>query len=508
MKRLVKHTIALSSATLMALGILVSTPTIASADVVDNAEDHLDEIFEKSRTPGMSYSIVSGGDVHYGQMGVDGNGDPITESTPFLWGSLAKTVTAAVIMHMVEREEIELDDPVIEHLPSFELAEGEPVGDITIRHLLNQTSGLDMSSGGTDDFSKREDPYAAAVTDIADATLNYPPGEKHQYASSNYVLLGALIEEVRDTDFATVASRFFFQNIGYESLITDSYLATRVAPGHSYAYSQAVEIPLEYDEAGAAYGYVGGTIEQLTAFATMLLNQGEYEGVQYLQPESVDMMVSETVELSDSMDYGLGIRVHDYNEDLGERTYWHGGAVNGYIANMVLLPDSGQAVVMMRNIYGLFHDGELSFDGVNAARVLAGGQPIDTPRDSSYPYILFGLSALVLILTALIGWTLWRFWRIPRPTERRGRLLAFTIGFPLLGLFLAGMMLYVPASVGASLSLARMWATDVGWLMTTVLALSAVIIPLWAVGGPIRVFLNSRAEPEPEPSDCDTADAR
>lgn len=501
MKNTLKRSITVGLTALMALGVAVSTPAAASANSIDDTETYVQEIYETSRSPGMSYSIVSGDEVHYGHKGVDGDGDRVTDSTPFLWGSVAKTVTAALIMHLVEQEDIELDDPVVEHLPDFELAEGEPVDDITIRHLLNQTSGLDVSSGGTDDFSERDDPYAEAVADLADATLNYPPGEQHQYTSSNYVILGALIEEVRDTDFATVASRFFFLNIGYESLITDSDLAQRVTPGHSYAYGQAVGVPFEYDDAGAAYGYLGGTIEQLTAFATMLLNNGEYDGVQFLQPESVEAMATETVELTNSMDYGLGLRVHDANDDLGERTYWHGGAVNGYVANMVLLPDSGQAIVIVRNIYGLFHDGELAFDGVNVARVLAGGQPLDTPRDSSYPYILFGFSTLVLLLTALIGWSLWRFWKIPRPTERRSTLLASTICFPLLGGFLAGMMFYIPASLGASLSLTRMWAADVGWLMTVTLALSAFIASLWVVGGPIRMYLNSRAEPDTADSD-------
>lgn len=501
-KRHVKRFATYASVLALSLGTAVMVPSASHADSIDDVESFLEETRSDIDAPGMAYSIISGDDVHFGHLGVDGDGEAVTEHTPFMWGSVAKPVTAALIMGMVERDEIALDDPVVQHLPSFELADDEPIDDITVRHLLDQTSGLPVTAGGIDDFSDRDDPYAAAVKDIAGASLHSPPGEQHLYNSSNYVLLGALIEEVRDSDFASEASRNLFGPMNQSGLITHSDQAQHAPEGHSYAYGQAVPTPLEYDDAGASYGYLGGDIRQLTAFAALLLNEGAHEEGRLLHEESVADMQTGSIELSDTVEYGFGLRIDERNSDLGETTIWHGGAVNGFFTTMVLLPDSNQAIVVMQNIYGFFHDSELAMTGLNAARLLAGGDPVAPPANTFYLTLLTILTAVVLILAITIGVSLQRFWRLPKSTESRKHLLAGTITYPLLGAALIGAVMWVPLSMGARPSIIRIWATDIGWLMLATAALGGILGLMWLIGGPWRLRLVANAPPESPKEAC------
>ncbi len=74
-------------------------------------------------------------------------GEAPTPQTPFFIGSLTKSFTALAVMQLVEAGKVELDAPVQRYLPWFRVADPQASAQMTVRHLLNQTSGLPVLPG-------------------------------------------------------------------------------------------------------------------------------------------------------------------------------------------------------------------------------------------------------------------------------------------------------------------------------------------------------------------------
>ncbi len=99
--------------------------------------------------PGLALAIVQGDQAAYVQgYGKAGPGKgPVTPQTSFMIGSTTKAFTALAIMQLVESGKIELDAPVQTYLPWFRVADAQASAQITVRHLLNQTSGFSNAAG-------------------------------------------------------------------------------------------------------------------------------------------------------------------------------------------------------------------------------------------------------------------------------------------------------------------------------------------------------------------------
>ena len=94
--------------------------------------------------PGLALGIVHNGEIaHLRGFGVaDSSGLVVTPQTPFILASASKSFTALAIMQLVEEGKVDLDAPVATYLPSFSVGDDSASGAITVRHLLNHTSGL------------------------------------------------------------------------------------------------------------------------------------------------------------------------------------------------------------------------------------------------------------------------------------------------------------------------------------------------------------------------------
>ena len=152
------------------------------------------------RIPGLALGIVENDRITYlrGFGKADDSGRPVTPSTPFIIGSLSKSFTALAIMQLVEAGKIELDAPVQRYLPWFRVADERASAAITVRHLLNQTSGLSTKTGRT--FQGNGDISDAAlertVRKLSSVALTAPVGKTYQYSTVNYAVLGLIVQTV------------------------------------------------------------------------------------------------------------------------------------------------------------------------------------------------------------------------------------------------------------------------------------------------------------------------
>lgn len=135
-----------------------------------------------------------------GEPGLDGApapAEPMTENTIFDVASLTKSLaTATAVMQLYEQDKVGLDEPVQTYLPAFNGARDPQRSQVTLRMLLTHTSGI---AGDID----LRDPWGLAAPDSAEGIrralatpLQFEPGEVFRYSDINFILLGALIEEI------------------------------------------------------------------------------------------------------------------------------------------------------------------------------------------------------------------------------------------------------------------------------------------------------------------------
>ncbi|MEV0176898.1 serine hydrolase domain-containing protein [Streptomyces sp. NPDC050803] len=124
----------------------------------------------------------------------------------FRAGSTTKVVTAAVVLQLAADGRVGLDTPVQHYLPGLLSAEFDP---ITVRQLLNHTSGIQPGDGFDDPYAHRFDtlPPAQVVASAVAKGPEFDPGSKQHYLNINYTVLGMLIEKVTGHSYASEATR-------------------------------------------------------------------------------------------------------------------------------------------------------------------------------------------------------------------------------------------------------------------------------------------------------------
>lgn len=118
-------------------------PTYAAVDA------YLQQQIRRLRIPGLALAIVEGDRIAYtrGFGCARPRGETPSPQTPFVLGSTTKSFTALAVMQLAEDGRVDLDAPAQRYLPWFRVAEPQASAEITVRQLLNQTSGLPTIPG-------------------------------------------------------------------------------------------------------------------------------------------------------------------------------------------------------------------------------------------------------------------------------------------------------------------------------------------------------------------------
>ncbi|MEO3892690.1 serine hydrolase domain-containing protein [Nonomuraea sp. B5E05] len=192
---------------------------------------------------------------------LDGKGGKIPENARYRIGSQGKYMTATVALQLVEEDKLDLDDKLSDVLPI--VAEQDLVelaDEITIRHLVQQTSGI--PNGHLDIFDFTTD-YSPA--DLVRKTRNLPrtgePGEKYTYSNTNFILLGMIIEEITGNPPTEEFKRRIFDPLK----MTRTYGTTESSEGikgpHGHGYARDDEGKLrDMDRLNASYGAGTGAV--------------------------------------------------------------------------------------------------------------------------------------------------------------------------------------------------------------------------------------------------------
>lgn len=197
--------------------------------------DRLDSLMKAKHEAGEfngTILVALGGKIKYRKaFGVAEKDRNLKADTPFYLGSLTKSFTGMGVMMLAEKKKLGYDDKIVDYfseLPEF-------MGEITVRHLLNHTSGIpDYYAMGKYVDSMTNDMVMEVILDLK--SLEFPPGEKYSYSNTGYVLLSMLIERVAKESYRKFLKWKIFDPLGMEySEIFDGTQPkmSRRARGHS-----------------------------------------------------------------------------------------------------------------------------------------------------------------------------------------------------------------------------------------------------------------------------------
>ncbi|MFB6554397.1 serine hydrolase domain-containing protein [Streptomyces sp. NPDC056405] len=276
------------------------------------------------------------GDWH-GSAGVrDLAGDrPAHPHARFRAGSVTKVVTAATVLRLAAQDEIDLDAPVQGYLPDLFTPEfNQP---ISVRQLLNHTSGIKPGDGLGDDFAEvyahrfeTLTPQQVAASAIAKGPEDFTPGTRQQYLNINYTILGLLIEKVTGHSYASVATRLVLRPAGMHHTYfpgTDP----RIRGPHNRGY-QAVQQPdgttklVDVTEWNQADRWAAGDMISTTADLEKLLTK-LFRGRIVPQPELEEMFTTPAGVPGAQRSAGL-----EYKEVDGKVFWGKSGSRYGYSA--------------------------------------------------------------------------------------------------------------------------------------------------------------------------------
>ncbi|GII94315.1 serine hydrolase domain-containing protein [Sinosporangium siamense] len=343
---------------------------------------YLNKARESTGLPGLSVVVTQGDKVvHAAGYGRDSTGAPINERTPMRVASLTKSFTAAAVMTLVEAGKIVLDRPVAEQLPGFRMADGR-AGRITVRHLLNQTSGLsdttiDIRAGQATGSLKK---YVAT---LATGALTGEPGTRYEYCNVNFDLAARLVEVASGMSFHGYLRQRVFGPLG----MAGSGLGDReVKPADGFISLFGTWVSRAEQPGFLNHGGSGGVVTTAADMGKWLISQNGAGTARIVSKEGLRTMHTPSP-------------VHDYAMGWSEETIdgapllVHSGNLFTYSAVQGISPGTGYGFAVMTNGAGLQDDTYAVLEGLVA---LTRGDSPDVPGGGRQQFeLVLGLIALV-----------------------------------------------------------------------------------------------------------------
>ncbi|MFD8630982.1 serine hydrolase domain-containing protein [Streptomyces sp. NPDC059533] len=170
------------------------------------------------------------------------SGRAAMEDARFRAGSVTKTFTAAVVLQLAAEGKVDLNRPVQDYLPGL-LPGFEPV---TVRQLLNYTSGLQSADGPGDTFQDEYahrfdlvDPHALIANAVAKGP-EFRPGEKQRYSNIHYTVLGELIEKLTGTTYEKAVGDRIIKPLGLRHTSFPARTQNRIPGPYNHGYQAVV----------------------------------------------------------------------------------------------------------------------------------------------------------------------------------------------------------------------------------------------------------------------------
>ena len=329
---------------------------------VDYAEHRIHQLMKQHHLPSVAVALIDDQDTvwqeEFGWANVEKE-MPSTADTVYKLWSVSKVFTAIETMRLVEEGLVDLDAPITDYLPDFSIQSRFPDSEpITIRSILAHHSGLPRNECHS--LMSRPGDYdvlGEMVESLKNCHMAFPVGYRYKYINIGPDMLGYIIQELRGESFARYMEENLLARIGMEnSAFLSAGIPAQKDVALGYEYYKGEYYPLEQgDITSLPSGNLYSTLEDMSAFARFVFRDGEANGEQIINPETLMLMFEDQFgSQRDPQPMGLGWKT---DRVLGsELLVWHDGGPGEGIGSLVaLLPERKLGVVLFAN--------EISFEG-------------------------------------------------------------------------------------------------------------------------------------------------
>ena len=264
-------------------------------------------------------------------------------------GSNTKTFVAVVVMQMVQEGKVGLDEPIETYLPGLIKGEGIDASRITVRQLLQHTSGLPEHTDyyfSSNAAALENIQHYIPARDLLDVALSKPaafePGTQWSYSNTNYIVLGMLIERVSQRPVGEQIDQRIIKRLGLSHTYFPGNGEKKIRGSHPQGYHINGEGKLEdVTEMDASLPWAAGAMVSTPSELNTFF-QAVFDG-RLLTQASIDEMKKGVDTGSGGMVYGLGL----FGTPLscGGTSWGHGGGIFGYETHNAVGPD-GTAVTV------------------------------------------------------------------------------------------------------------------------------------------------------------------
>jgi CubicO group peptidase (beta-lactamase class C family) len=258
---------------------------------------------------------------------------PANPKTKYKVGSITKMFTSAIIFQLIEEKKLTLDTKLSEFFPKIKNAEKITIGDM-LNHksgIYNYTDNPDFDSYKTK-LQNRKD----MVTRIESYPAVFEPGTKAEYSSSNYLLLGYIIQDITQKPYKDNVMTRLVAKAGLKNTYYFSKINPKKNEAYSYSFADGKWTRTEEwseSSAGAA-GALESTPSDLTKFAKAL-----FDG-KIIKKESLDKMT--TID----MGFGKGIFAYPFIE---RKFFGHNGGIESFSSVLGYYPKDDLAISVLMN---------------------------------------------------------------------------------------------------------------------------------------------------------------
>ena len=355
----------------------VPEPLTYEATIADTRAEILKELSNgKHKTSAVSVALIDDQRIHWAEAfgSIDqAQGFAPTTETLFCMASCSKVIAAVAVMILVDRRLIELDAPLVRYVTNFRMANGEACRDITVRMLLNHSSGLHGTHFSEVLTVVPVYGYASKLRDaLASQRLKHAPGEMAVYCNDGFTMIELVVAAVTGQPYTEFVQKEILTPLGmdHSRFALEPFAPGSFAPGLDSAGRPE---PQEYVNV-----YTSGlfsTPSDMGRLAMMFLNGGCLSDRRILSPEAVaEMGRDQTTNLplnpitDHYVHFGLGwdgVRQGGLAA-FGVAAWYKGGDADHYHSCFIVAPDERiAAVVMLTN-----GSDTASVAGVLAERIL------------------------------------------------------------------------------------------------------------------------------------------
>jgi CubicO group peptidase (beta-lactamase class C family) len=351
--------------------LLLSTAAVVPADAgvsaaaIEKVDRYLIDCYQRlqAATPGFAVAVVDRDRIVFAKgfgLEVAGGGRRFTADSVCPVGSLTKSFTALGILQQVELGKVDLDAPVVRYLPWFRTADRKRSDRITVRMLLNHTSGLPSRDEWMTTEGSAREAMELAIRPFRGIKTAHEPGEAFEYSNEGYTILGLIMDRVTGTPYCDYLQSAILSPLKMERSTADEGRLRELGAltGHSAGIDRALPGRLPYVAAGAPAGSTfASTARDLGRYLIALMNRGRIGDTQIISPESIERMTTPAVDFpcpispddggdGSTWHYGMGWAIGEID---GRRLVLHEGDTGHAGSIAVIDPARSVGVCIVRN---------------------------------------------------------------------------------------------------------------------------------------------------------------